>query len=51
MKSVFAAEPAKLVHLKPVRIILLVLLSVIVSLLALSACQCNLDSHLSAPPN
>ena len=38
----FPAESAVLVHLKPVRIILLVLGSVVISLLALRASQNNL---------
>ena len=41
----FAAETAVLVHFKSVRIILLVFVCVIISLLALGACQCDLDSH------
>jgi hypothetical protein len=44
VKSVLAAELAVLVHLKSVRIILLVLLGVIVALLALCADQRNLDA-------
>ena len=46
MKSVLAAEPAILLKLKSVRIILLVLLCVVVSLLTLSADQSNLDSYI-----
>ena len=44
MKSVLAAEPAVLLKLKSVRVVLLVLLCVIVSLLALAANQSDLDS-------
>ena len=44
MHSVLAAEAAVLVHLKSVRVVLLVLLCVIVSLLALGAYQSNFDS-------
>ena len=50
VQGVFPAEPAVFIHLKPVGIVLLVFLCVVVSLLALSAGQNNLDSHLSAPP-
>ena len=46
MKSVLAAEPAILLKLKSVRIILLVLLCVVVSLLTLGADQSNLDSYV-----
>ena len=52
MQSVLAAETAVLFHLKSVRIVLLVFLCVIISLLALGACEGNFDSHnLSAPPD
>ena len=44
MKSVLAAEPAELIHLKSVRVILLVFLCVVISLLALAANQSDLDS-------
>ena len=44
MKSVLAAEPAVLLELKSVRIVLLVLLRVVISLLALGAYQSNLNS-------
>jgi len=44
------AEPAVLVHLKSVGIILLVLHGVVVSLLTLCAGQGDLYSHFSAPP-
>ena len=52
MRRVLPAEPAVLVHLKPVRIVLLVLGIVIVSLLSLCACKNNLilTHKLSAPP-
>jgi len=45
MDCVFAAEPAVLVHFKPVRIILLVFGCIVISLLALAASQCDSDSH------
>jgi len=45
VKSVLLAELAVFIHLKPVRVILLVLLSVVVSLFALSASECDLNSH------
>jgi hypothetical protein len=45
VKSVLLTESAVLVHLKPVRIILLVLHRVVVSLFALCAGQCNFNSH------
>ena len=40
-----AAEFAVLVHLKSVGVVLFVFLCVVVSLLALAARQCNLNSH------
>ena len=45
MKSVLLAELAVLIHLKSVRVILLVLLGVVVPLLALCARECDLNSH------
>ena len=39
-------ETAKLVHFKSVRVVFLVFLCVVISLLALSARQRNLDSHI-----
>ncbi len=45
MKRVLAAEAAVLVLFKSVRIVLLVLFCVIISLLALRACERNFDSH------
>ena len=45
MHSVLAAEAAVLVHLKSVRVVLLVLHGVVVALLALGAGQGNFDSH------
>jgi hypothetical protein len=45
VKSVLLAELAVLIHLKSVRVILLVLLGVVVALLALCAGQCDLNSH------
>jgi len=45
MQSMLAAETAVLVHLKTIGIVLLVLLGLVVSLLALTACHCDLDSH------
>ena len=54
MQSVLAAEFAILVHLKSVRIVLLVFGCVIISLLALGADQSNFDScvisHSLVPP-
>ena len=44
MKSVLAAELTVFLKFEPVRIILLVFLCVVVSLLALSAYESNLDS-------
>jgi hypothetical protein len=49
VESVLAAEPAILVHLKPVRVVLFVLNRVVVPLLAIAASQCDFNSHLSAP--
>jgi len=45
MRGMLTAEPAVLVHLKSVRVILLVLHSIIVSLLALCAGKSDLHSH------
>lgn len=45
------AESAILLHLKSVRVILLVLDSVVVSLLAFCACQCDLNSHVGTSRN
>ena len=45
MHSVLAAEAAVLVHLKSVRVVLLVLHAVVVALLTLGASQGNFDSH------
>ena len=45
MQSMLAAETAVFVHLETVGIILLVLLRLVVSLLALTARQCDLNSH------
>ena len=45
MHGVLAAEAAVLVHLKSVRVVLLVLHGVVVALLALGAGQGNFDSH------
>ena len=45
VESVLAAELAVLVHFDSVRVILLVFLGVVIALLALSACQCNFNSH------
>ena len=51
MKSVLVTESAVLLHLKSVRIVLLVLLCVVISLFALSASHSNLNSHTLAPPD
>ena len=55
MKSMFTTETAVLVHFKSVGIILLVLHSVVVSLLAFAARQCNSNSislsHSETPPD
>ena len=45
------AESAILLHLKSVRVILLVLDSVVVSLLAFCACQCDFNSHFGTSRN
>ena len=45
MQGVLLAETAVLVHFKTIGIVLLVLLGIVVSLLALAANHCNLDSH------
>ena len=45
MQSVLSAELAVLVHLKPVRIVLLVLHGVVISLLAFLTSKCDLNSH------
>ena len=45
MHGVLAAEAAVLVHLKSVRVVLLVFHAVVVALLALGTSQGNLDSH------
>lgn len=45
MKSVLAAETAVLIHLKSVRIILLVFLGLVVSLFAFAANEGDFDSH------
>ena len=54
MKRMLAAELAILHQFQSVRVIFLVFLGVIVSLLALRACERNFDSciigHLAAPP-
>ena len=45
-----SAETAILVHLKTIRIVLLVLERVVVALLAFRAGQSDLCTHLTAPP-
>ena len=45
MKGLLAAETAILVELKTIRIVLLVFESIVVSLLALCAGQCDLNTH------
>ena len=50
MQCVLFAESAILVHLESVGIVFLVLHSVVISLLALCACHCDLYAHSSAPP-
>ena len=45
MNRVFLAESAILLHLKTVRVILLVLHGVVVSLLALAASECDFHAH------
>ena len=54
MKRVLTTELAVFHELQSVRVILLVFLCVIVSLLALGACESNFDAsiirHLAAPP-
>ena len=49
MQGVLFAETAVLVHLEPVRTILLILGCIIISLLALGACQCDFCLHLNSP--
>ena len=46
VKRMLAAETAVLVELKPIGIVFLVLLGIVVSLLALTARQCDLNSHI-----
>jgi len=46
VSCVLPAELAELTHLKPVRIVLLVLHRVVVSLFTLCTSQCNLNSHV-----
>ena len=46
MDGVLAAEAAILRELKTIGIVLLVLEGVVVTLLALGACQCDLNAHL-----
>lgn len=41
----FLAESAILIHLQPVRRVLLVFLRVVVALLAFRASECDFDSH------
>jgi hypothetical protein len=54
MKRMLAAKLAILHEFQSVRVIFLVFLCVVISLLALGACESNLDSsvirHLAAPP-
>ena len=45
MESMLAAEAAILVHLKTIRIVLLVLHRVVIALLAFAAGESDLDSH------
>ena len=45
MQGVFSAEPAILVHLKPIRIVLLVFHCVVVALLTFCASKCDFNSH------
>ena len=45
MQGVLTAETAVLVHLETIGIVLLVLFRLVVSLLALTACQCDFNSH------
>jgi hypothetical protein len=48
MSSMFVAEPAVLIHFKPVRIIFLVFHRVIVSLLAIPTSESYLGSHMQS---
>ena len=50
MDSMLLAETAILLHLEPVRAVLLVLHGVVVALFALSAGQGDFHSHLSSAP-
>ena len=45
MQGVFSAEPAILVHFKPIRIVLLVFHCVVVALLTFCASKCDFNSH------
>jgi hypothetical protein len=47
--GVLFAETAVFAHFQPVRVILFILHCVVISLLALGACQCNLVTH-GLPP-
>jgi hypothetical protein len=48
--GVLFTETAVFAHFQPVRVILFIFHRVVVSLLALCACQCNLVTH-GLPPN
>ena len=50
VKGVLSAERAVLLELHALRMSLLVLGCVVIAVLALSACQCNLCTHNSIPP-
>jgi hypothetical protein len=45
VQSVFVAETAVFIELDPVGIVLLVFLGIVVALFALTASQCDLNSH------
>jgi len=50
VKGVFTAETAILLEFKTIGIVLLILSSVVVSLLAFCANECELYSHFCTPP-
>ena len=49
MEGLFTAEPAILIELQPIRIVLLVLESIVIPLLALGAGQRDLNAHGVSP--
>ena len=49
MQGVLSAKTAVLVHFKSVGAVLLVLGCIVISLLALGACQCDFCLHINSP--